>query len=105
MEIMDYPIAFDTDYSVIDSYLQPSAQPQSPPPRTPWRAVTISRHTGCGALAVAEKLAALLQQNNFPLQYPWKIFDRNLMEKVLEDHRLPTRLAQYLPEDRIGEVR
>jgi len=66
------------------------------------RAVTISRQAGCGALAVAEKLARYLQENSSKHATPWKVFDRNLMEKVLEDHDLPARLAQFLPEDRVS---
>ena len=66
------------------------------------RAVTISRQAGCGALAVAEKLAHYLQEHSPRNSRPWTVFDRNLMEKVLEDHDLPPRLAQFLPEDRVS---
>ena len=66
------------------------------------RAVTISRQAGCGALAVAEKLARHLQEHSPKHAASWKVFDRNLMEKVLEDHVLPKRLAQFLPEDRVS---
>ncbi len=73
--------------------------------RTPrWRAVTISRQTGSGGHAVAEELARLLQGRLFPEGRPWTIFDRNLVEKVLEDHHLPKRLAQFMPEDRVSEM-
>jgi len=65
------------------------------------RAVTISRQAGCGALAVAEKLARYLQEHSSRHAAPWEVFDRNLMDKVLQDHDLPTRLAQFLPEDRV----
>jgi cytidylate kinase len=66
------------------------------------RAVTISRQAGCGALVVAEKLARYLQERSPKNTHPWAIFDRNLMEKVLEDHDLPARLSQFLPEDRVS---
>jgi cytidylate kinase len=66
------------------------------------RAVTISRQAGCGALAVAEELARYLQEHSPHHAASWTVFDRNLMEKVLEDHDLPTRLAQFLPEDRVS---
>lgn len=66
------------------------------------RAVTISRQAGCGALAVAEKLACYLQEHSPKNARSWTVFDRNLMEKVLEDHDLPPRLAQFLPEDRVS---
>src|SRR5512134_998166 len=66
--------------------------------------VTISRQAGCGALVVAEKLAALLQTRSPKGAPPWTVFDRNLMEKVLKDHNLPARLAKFLPEDRMTEL-
>ena len=66
------------------------------------RAVTISRQAGCGALAVAEQLVRYLQEHSQRNARPWIVFDRNLMEKVLEDHDLPPRLAQFLPEDRVS---
>ena len=66
------------------------------------RAVTISRQAGCGALAVAEKLARHLQERSPHHADAWKVFDRNLMETVMEEHDLPARLAQFLPEDRVS---
>lgn len=68
------------------------------------RAVTISRQTGSGAHSIAEKLAALLQARSPKDAAPWTVFDRNLVEKVLEDHNLPQRLAQFMPEDRVSEI-
>jgi cytidylate kinase len=68
------------------------------------RAVTISRQAGCGAFAVAQKLAAYLQSRSSKDACPWTVFDRNLMDKVLEDHNLPVRLAKFLPEDTISKT-
>jgi cytidylate kinase len=70
----------------------------------PRRAVTISRLTGSGAHTVAETLAAILQAHTPKDIYPWAVFDRNLVEKVLEEHNLPERLARFMPEDRISEI-
>ena len=70
----------------------------------PRRAVTISRQTGSGAHVVAEKLAACLQTHTPSDARPWTVFDRNLVEKVLEDHNLPHRLARFMPEDRVSEI-
>ena len=68
------------------------------------RAITISRQAGCGALVVANKLAELLQQRG-PKEAPtWTVFDRNLIDKVLEDHNLPKWFAKFLPEDRLTEL-
>jgi cytidylate kinase len=68
------------------------------------RAVTISRQTGSGAHSVAEQLAHLLQARSPKDAAPWTVFDRNLVEKVLEDHKLPQRLAQFMPEDKVSEI-
>jgi len=68
------------------------------------RAVTISRQAGCGAVHIAEKLAAHLQQHAPPSNAPWTIFDRNLMDQVLADHNLPAYLAKTLPEDRMSAL-
>jgi cytidylate kinase len=68
------------------------------------RAVTISRQAGCGAVHVAEKLAGHLQRHAPPENAPWTIFDRNLMDQVLADHKLPAYLAKNLPEDRMSAL-
>ncbi len=68
------------------------------------RAVTISRQTGSGGHVVAEKLAEILQARSPEHSCHWTVFDRNLVETVLSDHHLPSRLAQFMPEDRISEI-
>jgi hypothetical protein len=69
----------------------------------PKRAVTISRQAGCGAHFIGEKLAGLLQAAGPKDAPPWTVMDRNVVEKALEDHHLPARLAKFMPEDRITE--
>jgi cytidylate kinase len=95
----------DKCLSFINCQLQPAA------PRfgqeadlTSIRAVTISRQTGSGGYAVAEKLAEYLRMQTPSAARPWVVFDRNLVEKVLEDHNLPVRLARFMPEDRISQM-
>ena len=68
------------------------------------RAVTISRQAGCGALIVADKLASYLQPHSPPEGAKWTVFDRELMDKVLADHKMPKYLAQFLPEDRASQI-
>jgi cytidylate kinase len=67
----------------------------SPPEARP--AITISRQCGAGGRTVASKLAEYLQPHA-PYGCQWTIFDGNLMKKVLEDHSLSVRLAEFLPE-------
>jgi cytidylate kinase len=70
----------------------------------PRRAVTISRQSGSGGHAVAERLADYLHACSPGDPRPWTVFDRNLVETVLEDQHLPKGLARFMPEDRVGEI-
>lgn len=60
--------------------------------------VTISRMTGAGGRTVASDLAEMLQPHA-PADCRWTVFDRTLIEKVLEEHHLPKRMAHFMPED------
>lgn len=66
------------------------------------QAVTISRQAGCGALAIAQRLADYLHQRT--PEAAWTVFDRNLVEEVLKDHNLPHRLARFMPEKWTSEI-
>jgi cytidylate kinase len=46
----------------------------------------------------------MLQERTPEGSRPWTIFDRDLVERVLEDHELPRRLAEFMPEDRTTEI-
>ena len=66
--------------------------------------ITISREAGAGGHTVAEHLVEGLRDRAREGTPPWTIFDRNLVEKVLEDHDLPSGLAALMPEDRVSEI-
>ena len=68
------------------------------------KCVTVSRQSGCGAHVFAEELAAWLQSHLPHSTAPWTIFDRTLVEAVLQDHHLPSRLAAFMPEDRVWQL-
>ena len=74
-----------------------SAQRQLP-------ALTISRQTGAGGISVAERLAVYLQGHAPRVECPWTVFHKNLVQRVLEDHNLPVRLAQFMTEDKVSAV-
>ena len=61
-------------------------------------AITISRMTGAGGRTLAAKLVEYLQ-TKVPQPAPWTVFDRKLVEQVLEDHHLSKRVADYMPEN------
>ncbi len=61
-------------------------------------AITLSRMAGAGGRTVAAQLAEYLQ-SKVPPPVPWTVFDRKLVEQVLEDHQLSQRVADYMPEN------
>lgn len=65
--------------------------------------ITISRLAGAGAHAVGEQIVELL--NTDDPGAGWTLFDRDLIQAVLELHDLPRELSRYMPEDRIGTFR
>ena len=60
--------------------------------------VTISRQTGAGSKPVCEKLVDIMDEYSEPEGIKWAFFDRNLIEKVLEDHNLPEQISEFMPE-------
>jgi cytidylate kinase len=94
--------SLDRCFSFINSQTVPTAKTRGEVAARP--AVTISRMAGCGAVYVAEKLANHLDKVMPAAGVKWTVFDRQLMQKVLEDHKLPTSLAKVLSEDRTSFI-
>ena len=67
-------------------------------------AITVSRQTGAGGKPIAASLAEYLQRHGPKTQRPWTVFDKNLVEQVLADHKLPREIARYMPEDKISQI-
>jgi len=86
--------------SYVFSLLEAERKPSPGKTRSPGPAITISHQTGSGAREVAERLAVVLQETEPKETIPWTIFDRQLVEKVLEEHELPKALAKFMPEAR-----
>jgi cytidylate kinase len=62
--------------------------------------VTISRQAMAGASEIAQLVAERLNGRlTAKDRCPWTVFDRNLVERVLEDHELPKTLDRFMPED------
>ena len=102
---MKSPLDFERCLTFINCQLQPLGRTTTPArPGAVRQAVTISRQAGCGALVIGQKVAEYLQNRSAKDTVPWTVFDRNLVEKVLEDHDLPRRLAAFMPEDRISQI-
>jgi len=89
-------IGYERCLSFINLQLRPK-EPGNLPETRVKPAITISRMTGSGGRSVAAKLVDFLQEH-VPGHAPWTVFDRKLVEQVLEDHQLSRRVAEYMPE-------
>lgn len=96
-------IHYDQCLSFLNCQIKPNARK---PARsgTRFNAVTISRDAGSGGNSIAELVVGRLKQADPKSPVPWTLFNKNLIEKVLEDHQIPTRLAKFFPEDRLLEL-
>ena len=95
--------ASETQMEQCHSYILRQLQLKGKPtgkPLPPGPAITISYQTGSGAHEIAERMAKLLQATEPKGSISWTVFDRHLVEKVLEEHHLPQALAKFMPEDR-----
>jgi len=82
------------------AYLEAHRHHAAQPNKKTLPVVTISREAGAGAVTIGELTAQLLNRDRKePSGPPWTMFDKNLVEKVIEDHRFPENLKRFLPED------
>ncbi|HVO73521.1 MAG TPA: cytidylate kinase-like family protein [Ignavibacteriaceae bacterium] len=66
--------------------------------------ITISRQTGAGADKVSESLVKFFDGYKKENSPQWTVFDKNLIEKVLQDYNLPHRLAQVMEEKKYSAI-
>lgn len=65
----------------------------------PGPCITISRQTGAAAGEISDLLIDILKsKSKKPAE--WAVFDKNLIEKVIEDHKLPQKISDYLTEEK-----
>ena len=67
--------------------------------------ITISREAGAHADIISEKLVSFFQKYHSRNQAPWTIFDKNLIEKVIQDHHLPQSLSKLMEEEKYSAVK
>ncbi|MEY4387740.1 MAG: hypothetical protein RLY20_3023 [Verrucomicrobiota bacterium] len=96
-------IHYEQCLSFLNSQIKPNVRKPAKA-GTRFRAVTISRDAGSGGNAIAELLVKRLLHADPNSPAPWTLFNKNLVEKVLEDHQIPKRLAKFFPEDRLLEL-
>jgi hypothetical protein len=101
---MSDTILFEKCQTYIDCHTKSSRQTGSLGAYQRLPSITISRLTGAGGLSLGERLVTLLQARAPKPEVPWTVFDKNLVEKVLDDHHLPQSLAKFMPEDRMSAI-
>jgi len=62
--------------------------------------LTISRETGAGGHTVGQRVAEIL--NEEPRKAPWTVFDKELVDVVIETHNLPQKLSKYMTEEGVS---
>jgi hypothetical protein len=65
--------------------------------------VTVSRQSGCGGESIINHVAGFLQIHD-PGPCPWTVFDKEIVEKVLEEHKIPRAVAKFMPEDLVSAI-
>ncbi len=66
--------------------------------------ITISRETGAGADKVSNSLIEFLKLYTSN-EIEWAVFDKNLIEKVLQDHHLPMHLSNLMAEEKYSAIK
>lgn len=70
----------------------------------PGPCITISRETGSAAEMLNEKLVDFFRYYKKPPQGEWTVFDKNLLQKVIDDHHLPEKIREYMKEDKYSNL-
>lgn len=65
--------------------------------------VTLSRTTGAGGVEFPERLAHKLNASESDSNSSWMVFDKDILEIVLERHNLPKEISKFMPEKKVSE--
>lgn len=66
--------------------------------------ITLSRQAYSGAHFISEILKDRLEKDPLLGGERWELFDKELVDRILEDHDLPRIIARFMPEDRDHEL-
>ena len=92
--------------SILTAHLKPSNHtPTFSLDGAPRPFLTLSRETCAGATSLGQNLLPLLDENIGEEDRSWMFLDKDLINQALSMHHLPQYLAEYLPEDRLSEVK
>ncbi len=96
----------DQGVTILQARMQsPSAPPHAVVHTNIHPFITISREACAGATTLGQHLIPLLDARLGGEDRSWMFLDKDLLTHALTKHHLPEYLAQYLPEDRISEIR
>lgn len=101
---MSETVSFEKCKSFIDSQLNAAKEGLSGIGQHTRPSLTISRQAGSGGRTIADKVALLLDARDTHAHCPWTVFDRNLVERVLADHNLPARIAEFMRREVSSEI-
>lgn len=101
---MSIPHSFQECRAYVRAQLVSPREIQTRSNTRPPMAVTLSRQTGARGRTIGNLLVSRLRSNESDPSIPWTLFDRNLVEQILEDHHLPKDLEKFMPDDRVGEL-
>ena len=67
--------------------------------------LTLSRQPGAGAISIGEKIAEFLNaEKKITWPTPWKVFDKDLLKTIVEEHNLPEKCKKYMPEGKLSTI-
>jgi hypothetical protein len=66
--------------------------------------ITISREPGAGSDKISENLIEYFRNISLQGTLDWTVFDKNLIEKVIEDHNLPQKMSEYLLASKVSKI-
>lgn len=67
--------------------------------------ITLSRQPGAGAISIGEKIAEFLNaEKKITWPTPWKVFDKDLLKTIVEEHNLPEKCKKYMPEGKLSTI-
>jgi cytidylate kinase len=83
----------------ISSWFKSLEESRKPERRAEGRSfVTISRESGAYGTTTADMLCEHLHRHERNQEVPWAVFDKGLIRKVIEEHKLPATFQRYFVE-------
>lgn len=66
--------------------------------------ITISRQTGAGSYEVSQHIIKILDKYSIESEQKWTYFNKELIEKVIEEHHLPKIISEFAVESKYSHI-